>query len=321
MERIAVTGSSGHCGRAIVAAIRRNWPASQILGLDIVPSKDSHPDVFAACDITGPEVEQHLRKFQPTAIMHLAFVVNPMRNKTRMRQINVEGTRRILNCASSLPVSRVLIGSSATAYGAWSDNPVPLSETVPLRARREFQYAEEKVEMERLAAEFQQRHPEIAVTTTRPCMIYGPGLSNYLTQFILGGPLIVLPGGNNTPLQFVHLDDVAEATCTILNSGQRGAFNIAPSDWFTLTELAALSGRVSVSAPMALCLAFTTYWWKLRLPVFQFPAGLWYFIRYPWVVSPGRLTSELSFQFRYSSRDVIRQLLHDAGRLKAPLTR
>jgi UDP-glucose 4-epimerase len=305
MERIAVTGSSGHCGRAIVAAIRRNWPTSQILGLDIVPSKDNHPDVFAACDISGPEVEQHLNDFQPTAIMHLA-----------LRQINVEGTRRILNCASSLPVSRVLIGSSATAYGAWSDNPVPLSETFPLRARREFQYAEEKVEMERLAAEFQQKHPEIAVTTTRPCMIYGPGLSNYLTQFILGGPLIVLPGGNDTPLQFVHLDDVAEATCAILNSGQRGAFNIAPSDWFTLTELAAMSGRFSVYAPMTMCLAFTTLWWKLRLPVFHFPAGLWYFIRYPWVVSPSRLTNELSFQFRYSSHEVIRQLLQDAGRLK-----
>ena len=86
---------------------------------------------------------------------------------------------------------------------------------------------------------------------------------------------------------------------------------------FTMQDLARMSGRFAIPVPFAACRALTACWWALHLPIFHFPSPLWFFIRYPWVVSPDRLIRELGFQFQHSSRDVIRFLLKDVGRLKA----
>ena len=301
-----MTGSSGYYGRATIAAIRSRWPAAQILGLDMVPPKTDAPDRFESCDITSPRVLELTADFKPDTMIHLAFVVNPMRDEVRARSINVGGTRNLLAAAAAIKPARLMISSSATSYGAWPDNPVPMKEDQPLRGRLDFRYAADKHEIERLLAEFAAAHPEITTAWTRPCMIYGPGMSNFMTTLFTAPPILTLPGGSNPEMQFVHLDDVAEATLAIIDAGKSGPFNVAPPDWFTMRDLATMSGRLTMPIPFALCKATTTVWWALRLPIFKFPATLWNFIRYPWVVSPERLLTETPFRFRYSSRDVIR---------------
>jgi UDP-glucose 4-epimerase len=117
-------------------------------------------------------------------------------------------------------------------------------------------------------------------------------------------------------MQFVHLEDVTQATLAILKAEVRGPFNVGPPDTVTMKELGKMSGRLAVPVPYWLCRLVTTCWWALRLPIFRFPAPLWSFIRYPWVVSSKRLVDETGFQFRYSSADVIRMLLEDAGKIR-----
>ena len=316
LKRIAITGSSGFYGRGVVQAIRQQYPDAEILGMDIVPPASDAPDTFIECNVLDEKLGQQICDFQPDTVIHLAFVVNPMRDETLMHRINVEGTQNVFDAVQQCRPERFLVSSSATAYGAWPDNPVPMAEDWQLRARKQYRYADDKVLVESMLHTFAEENSEIAVSWTRPCIIYGPEVSNYLTEFIIKGPLIVLPGGNNTELQFVHIEDVAGATLTILRNNGRGAYNVAPDDWLTLKDLAKLSGRLSVPTPFTACLGFTVCWWALRLPLFRFPSGLWYFIRYPWVISPNRIQSELGFEFQKSSLDTVKLLLNDAGRLK-----
>ena len=117
-------------------------------------------------------------------------------------------------------------------------------------------------------------------------------------------------------MQFGHLDDVADASLAILKANATGPFNAAPADWFTMKDLARMRRRIALPVPSWMCRALTTCWWLFRLPLFRFPASLWYFIRYPWMIAPERLTKEVGYKFRYSSRDVIRLLLEDAGKLR-----
>jgi UDP-glucose 4-epimerase len=314
IDKVAITGCSGFYGRAVIAALRRRCSGVEIHGLDVVPPQDHPPDHFVCCDVLSQEFTQHIAAFRPDTVIHLAFIVNPIRDEERMHTVNVRGTEAVLQATAAAEAQRLLVASSATAYGAWPDNPVPMTEDQPLRPRAEYRYADDKVKVERLLETFAEQHSGIAVSWTRPCMIYGPGLSNYLTEFILNGPLIALPGGNDTQLQFIHVDDVADGSVSILQADARGAFNLAPDDWFTLRDLAQWSGRRCVGVPLAFCLLFTKIWWALRLPWFSFPSGLWYFIRYPWVVSPARMERELNFRCRMSSREVVTQLLQDAGK-------
>jgi UDP-glucose 4-epimerase len=316
MERILITGSSGFYGQALIAAIRRRYPDATIHGLDIVATGAHPPDHFELCDITSPRLTDFMAASGADTVVHLAFVVNPMRDERRMRDINVNGTRNLLSAVSIIKPARLLVSSSATSYGAWPDNSIPLTEEHPLRPRTEYRYAADKFQVENMLRDFAAMHPEVLLSWTRPCMIYGPGMSNFMTALFTMPPILPLPGNDNPPMQFVHLDDVVEASLAILKSNLTGPFNVAPLDWFTMKDLARMRGRLALPIPFWACRMFTTCWWTLRLPVFRFPASLWYFIRYPWIITPERLTNEVGYTFQYSSRDVIRLLLLDAAKLR-----
>jgi len=230
----------------------------------------------------------------------------------------VGGARNILAAADKIKPARLFVSSSATAYGAWEDNPIPIQEDHPTRPLAEFIYAHDKTIVEGLLEEYASAHPETAVSWVRPTIIYSEGLDNYLTEFILKSPLMVLPDGYDAPFQTVHLDDVTDSTLAILEANASGPFNVGPPDWITLSEMAKMKRQMTIKVSFRLCLLISRAWWALRLPFFHFPHGLWYFIRYPWVVSPKRLSEELGYEFRYSTEDTLRMMLENGGYKNVP---
>jgi UDP-glucose 4-epimerase len=317
MQRIAITGSSGYYGRKLIECLRRQAPHVRIFGCDVIPPRDAAPDEFVRLDIRNPELPGALDAFAPDTIVHLAFVVNPTHDDGEMRSINIDGTDNVFRAVRRLRPARFLMSSSATVYGCFPDNPVPADETWIVRARPNYRYSVDKTELEQQIAALARELPETAVSWTRPAIIYGPGVNNYLSRFILQLPLIVLLDGCDSPLQFVHEEDVAAATWRILDAGGRGPYNVGPPDWVQLSDIATHSGRRVISLPFWFVRCITTCWWGLRLPVFDFPVGLLYFLRYPWVAAPNRLERELGFRFQYSSLDTLRALLHSHGKLVA----
>ena len=308
MKRLALTGSSGYLGRTFIEHLRRQAGAVEILGLDIRAAAPGvgAPHRFAELDILSPHLAGTLRDFQPDTVVHAAFVLAPMRDRHEMRRINVEGTRALLAAAADFGAERVMLVSSATAYGAWPDNPVPIDESRSLRPAR-FQYAADKVAIEGLAEEFARSHPQIAVSRVRPAIIGGAGMDNYLHRLLFGASTLVLLDGHDTPLQFVHEEDVAAAMLAILSAGARGAFNIAPPDWTLISEVAAATDRGTVCLPFWLARLMQGCGWAMRLPGYEFPAAFLDFARYPWVVAPRRLQDELGYVFRYTSRETVRE--------------
>lgn len=316
LDRIAVTGSAGVYGRALIRAIRRGFPAARVLGID------RRADAPAACaadevwrgDIRDPALAGVLREFRPDSVVHLAYAVQPDRDRAAMRTVNVEGTRRVLEGAAASGAIRALVASSATVYGAWPDNPPACAETTAVRPRGEFAYAADKGEVERLVAEFAAAHPHIAVSVTRPAIICGPGVTNFLSDIFLTVPFMALPDGRDTPLQFVHEDDVAGATLAILARSARGPFNVAPPDAMTQREIARAMQIAAVPLPFFLVNAASRVWWTLRLPWVATPPGLAHYLRHPWVMDSRRLTRECGFACVHSSREAFLTLLpSDAG--------
>jgi UDP-glucose 4-epimerase len=304
MKRVAVTGSSGYLGRKFLGHLRQRQDAVEILGIDVRPpaSVAAAPDRFVAIDMLSSDLTGPLRDFQPDTIVHAAFVLAPIRDREKMRRINVDGCRNVLAAANG--VERFMLVSSATAYGAWPDNPVPMDETQPLRASS-FQYAADKVEIECLAREFAERHPAIAVSCVRPAIIGGAGMDNYLYRFIFNQMPVVLLDGFDTPVQLVNEDDVVAAMSAILAAGARGAFNVGPPDGCLASEIAAATRRRILRLPFGLMKFIHGLAWAARVPGHESPAEFLDFARYPWVVAPRRLEQELGFRFRYTSRETL----------------
>jgi UDP-glucose 4-epimerase len=197
MQRIAITGSSGYYGRQFIEHIRQESPDTRILGIDVVPPPSVAPHEFVQTDIRSAEVRTALAKFRPDTIVHLAFVLNPIRDKRLMCDINIGGTNNVFESVRALQPERFLVASSATAYGAWPDNPVPIHEDWRLKPRENFQYAADKTAIELAIKSLAEELPNVAISWTRPVIIGGKGANNYLSRFVLNLPFIVLPDGQD----------------------------------------------------------------------------------------------------------------------------
>lgn len=311
MKRLAITGSSGYLGSCFIQYLAQRHPGLSILGLDIVPPKEQEHHEFRLLDMCSDELAPTLQAFRPDTVVHMGFVVPPMHDERKMRSINVEGSRNVLNAAAGAGVERLLVTSSATVFGARPDNPVPLNDDWQGRAGPQFRYAADKVELEAMLDAFARSHPQIAVSWVRPCIVGGPHMDNYLQRHIFGMPIILLLGGVDSKIQLVHEDDVSAAVYEVLVNRGTGAYNLAPPDAVSLSEIARLTGRRFFPAPFWSGWFLAWLAWTTRFPLHEYPPAFLYFVRYPWIVAPNRLTSELGFRFRYSSRATLEQMVQE----------
>ena len=307
--RIAITGSSGLYGRSLIAEIRRRLPEARILGIDLRSADDAPPDDFDQGDIGSPRLSEALRRFSPDTIVHLAYAMQPGRDAAAMRITNVEGTRAVLDVAAAVRPRRLLVASSGTVYGAWPDNPPACPETAAVRPLPGYYYSAHKGLVERMVMEFAEATPGIAVSWTRPAIVVGHGVQNFLADYFLGVPFLCLPDGRDTPLQFVHRDDLARATLLILRASARGPFNVAPDDVMTHRKIARALGVPAVPMPYAVMAGIGRLWWTLRLPWLATPPGLVGYVRHPWVMTSARLRDELGFVFDYTSAAAFAELV------------
>jgi UDP-glucose 4-epimerase len=110
--------------------------------------------------------------------------------------------------------------------------------------------------------------------------------------------------GYDPPLQFVHEDDLIELIMTLLSQRRAGIFNVAGDGEIRYTQVAALSGRRTITLPDKMLRFLMGFSWALHLQS-ESPASGLEFIKYPPIVSTEKLKREVGFQFRYSSREAV----------------
>jgi len=312
-KKVFITGMAGYIGSCLCRELEeRDW-CGRFFGSDVKPIPDSYrKGEFQQIDINDQALVDWIREIKPDMLVHLAFIVDPIHQGDLMNRVNVGGTGNILRAVKEAGVNQALIMSSATAYGAWPDNPVPLKESDPIRQHPHFPYAREKAQLEAMCAEFMSEHPQVALSIVRPCVVFGPNTDNYISG-LFTMPVAIKPTEYTPPVQFVHEEDVVQAILTVLEKGGKGAYNLAPPDTMTVPEINDLIHRPTLPMP-DWCLKLAFYLtWHLRLPVLKVPPSFIDFVRYPWVVDSTRLTEELGFSFRYSTRKTIEIMLQAKG--------
>ena len=305
MRSIAVTGVSGYLGRLLLWRLDDDPSVEQVVGLDVKepPARCARKLVFYRQDINepmGPLFERH----RVEAAVHLVYVLRPVRDRRWATQINVEGTRNFLAACHHAKVGRILYPSSTSVYGAWPDNPVPLTEAHPPRPKRGFQYSYEKRETEDLCREYAREHPEATVVIARGAPGLGPDATNWIGRTLVGGAGLQI-WGYDPPLQFVHDDDFAAALHTLLAAAVPGTFNVGGEGTVPYSAVAREANRLRMAVPAPVLYSAAGLSWRLRLQSASPPEGLDY-IRYPWIASSEKLKRETGFAFRYTSLEALR---------------
>lgn len=305
MKNVAVTGASGLIGERLLGRLTADPEVERVIVLDIRrPAVDSPKITFLEKDVSVP-FDGLFEEFQVDAAFHLAFILNPIHDRARMRAVNLGGTRNFLAACDRAGVKDVLVVSSGTAYGAHPDNPPLLTEDCPIRANEDFSYVADKGEMERIARAWGDAHPEVNLSVVRPCIVLGPRVNNFISRSLLRKRFFKVRGAN-PPMQFVHEEDVAEVFYRIVRQGKRGAFNVAGDGTLNVFEVARkVDGKV-LDLPYWLLAALGRLGWWLHITVLtEADPGVLAFVRYPWLLDNSRTKQELGFTYRYTTEQAL----------------
>lgn len=199
----------------------------------------------------------------------------------------VDVTRSFLRSATEAEQTHVILVSSAMVYGAWPNNPVPISEREPVRPVPSFMFAVSCSAAEALVDEWRTAVPGRTATVLRPVPVVSPERPSRLVHALadaLGGEAV----SADLAAQFLHEDDLDTAKRLVRRLRPDGIFNVAPDGSIVGERLHELSPHaLNVALPAWAREAVDAVRWRfMNGPV---PPGLREYARHSWHVSNERL--------------------------------
>jgi nucleoside-diphosphate-sugar epimerase len=184
-------------------------------------------------------------------------------------------------------VAHVVLVSSAMVYGAWANNPVPLTEDALLRPDAEFPFARQLGAAEHMIDEWRRAAPGRTATVLRPAVAMAADGTSRLASALAAG-MGQRMGEADPPAQFLHLDDLASAVVLSIEQRLDGVYNVAPDGWIAGERVRALAGGVPrLRLPDRINEVVSNLRWRFeRGPI---PPGLRSYTRWPWLVANDRL--------------------------------
>lgn len=186
--------------------------------------------------------------------------------------------------------THVVLVSSAMVYGAYANNPVPITEDALLRPDVEFAFARQLGAVEQFVDEWRMAKPGRTVTVLRPAVSMASDGTSRLASALAAG-MGQRMGEADPPAQFLHLDDLASAVVLAVDKRLDGVYNVAPDGWIAGERVRALAGAVPrIRLPERVNEVVTNLRWRFqRGPI---PPGLRSYTRWPWLVANDRLRAE-----------------------------
>ncbi|MFM9045805.1 MAG: SDR family oxidoreductase [Solirubrobacterales bacterium] len=254
-ESVLVTGGSGFLGRSVVAALAGgDGSDGPVVSADLrIPDSDQQVPgvVYETVDVTDRRMIGDLfGGHRIGTVVHLASIVNPGRDTTPEREyeVDVDGSRNVLDASVEHGVGRVVVSSSGAAYGYHADSPVPLVEADSIRGNRAFPYSFHKRLVEEMLAGYRETNPELEQVVLRIGTILGETVDNQITALFRRDRLLKVRG-SETPFVFIWDEDVAAIIARAAGPGPPGIFNVAGDGTVTLDLIAEELGKSTITVP------------------------------------------------------------------------
>lgn len=292
--RVVVTGSSGAVGRR--ACVRLAEEGYEVLGLDRRSSVAPPGVEIRTVDLAVTDLRAVLAGVD--SVVHLAAGVRAHREDPSGESLAL--AQRLLVAADQADVRHLVVRSSATVYGAWTDNPIPLTEDAPVRPCAEFPFAVHRAQLEDLTDKWAGGQPARRATLLRPVVTVAEEHTGGLARTLVAA--MAIRTHETDPLgQFLHADDLAEAVVCAVREKVDGPLNVAPDGWIGARDMAELGGSAHrIRLPSRLAAVVIRFLWRSGLS--SAPPGVVPYTVHPWVVSNDRLR-ELGWEPRHSNEE------------------
>jgi UDP-glucose 4-epimerase len=291
VEKVLITGIAGGQGRLLARRLLENY---EVCGADRVPWEGRPRGV------TVHEVDLRKRKFEdvvrtelPTAVVHMGFIRHFRADPRTRHDVNVRGTKQLLDHCAHYGVQRLVVLSSGYVYGAFPENPYFMDEDQVLAASRSYPEIRDLVEVDSLANVYLGRYPHIQICVLRPVNTLG-----YFVHSMVGSYLrqrrIPTVLGFDPMMQVIHEEDVSEAIALALEHGLRGVFNVVGPGEVPLHVAIRETGGRALPVPEPLLRLFFER--GFRWGRWPYPPGVIDFLKYPVTLSGKRFVDATGFR-------------------------
>jgi len=272
---LLLAGAGGFLGGYLLDVIavwnRENSRPARVLAVDNfasgVPERLNHLRGETWLRLVEHDLREPLEPGEPVHwIIHGASIASPTfyrRFPLETIDVNVQGTRHLLDLARSPDVQGLLYLSSSEIYGDPPPEAIPTTEAfrglVSCTGPRAC-YDESKRLGETLCTTYHRLYGT-PVKIGRPFNVYGPGqrlddrriIPDLVSSALAGGPLVLLSDGRATR-SFCYARDAASAILAILCAGKDGeAYNLGnDAEEVTILEVAQTLQRVAPEAKLTI---------------------------------------------------------------------
>ena len=248
---ILITGGAGFVGRHVSEFLSSehnitifdnfsNSSKNSIIQLSKKGIKIVEGDILNNKEINENTKDQEI-------IIHLAAkisVEDSIKNPFETLEVNVLGTKNVLNACLKNNVKKIIIASSSAVYGEGLPG-IKLKEDS--KKNPISPYGESKLVMEQEIAKFLSHHSNVECTILRFFNIFGIGQSNeysgVITKFlekISKNESLEIFGDGEQTRDFISIEDVVKSIFNALENKKSGTYNIASGKTTTINHLAKL---------------------------------------------------------------------------------
>jgi nucleoside-diphosphate-sugar epimerase len=271
--RVVVVGASGNVGTSVLRSLAADPNVDSVLALARRLPRAGFPKTqWRSADVTRDPLAPHFK--DADAVVHLAWLIQPARDRRLTGAVNVEGSERVFRATAEAGVPALVYASSVGAY-ARGPKDRRVDESWPTTGVPTSFYSRDKAEVERLLDHFERDRPEVRVARLRPGLIFKREAASGIRR-LFAGPLLpgflvrpelipLVPAPARLAFQAVHSHDAGEAYRLAVMGDARGAFNIAAEPVLDPAELGRLLEARPLPVPPRLLRAGAALSYRMRL--------------------------------------------------------
>lgn len=248
--RVLLTGASGFLGRYVLDILRSRGIDAVMIGRQRIPG-NGDMDFIGADLLTTPDFTALVKESKATHLLHLAWYTEYGKYWTSPLNLRwVEATTRLVEAFCEAGGQHVVVAGTCAEYD-WSHGYCR-EDSTPLNPATLYGTAKEATR--RLVMAVCEQH-QVSCAWGRGFLPYGTGEGN---QRLIPALIDVFRGkrppfGVNAPAyrDFLHVSDVAEGFITLLQSGERGDYNISSAQPMQLADVVRELARLLDADPQA----------------------------------------------------------------------
>jgi UDP-glucose 4-epimerase len=299
MEKVLITGISGGQGRLLARRLAESY---EVVGVDRVAWEGRPRGVMVhLVDLRKKKFEDVIRTELPSAIVHMGFIRHFRTDPRERHDVNVLGTKHLLDHCTNYGVQKLVVLSSGYVYGAFPENPFYMEEEQPLSASRSYPEIRDLVEVDTIAGSFIWKYPHIRTSVLRPVNVLGYFVHSMIGEYLRQRrvPTIL---GFDPMMQFIHEEDVCEAIALALEHGLQGIFNLVGPGAVPLHTAIRASGGTPIRLPEPLIRPVFERMFQWGL--WPYPTGAIDYLKYPVTLSGKRFVDATSFRCLFGLEEI-----------------